>query len=75
MAPQLERGQMQPLVSQRKRPTVVAEVSLELQDLLLESLPVPVAAETEQLQRVRQLAVGKAVHREPLGLVVVRHLG
>ena len=53
MAPQLERGQMQPLVSQRKRPTVVAEVCLELQDLLLESLPVPVAAETEQLQRVR----------------------
>lgn len=75
MAPQLERGQMQPLVSQSERPTVVVEIRLELQDLLLESLPVPVAAETEQLQRVRELAVGEAVHREPLRLVVVCHLG
>ena len=75
MAPQLDRGQMQPLVSQNDSPTIVVEVRLELQHLLLQSLPVPVAAQTQQLQRVWHLAVGKAVHREPLGLVVVRHLG
>lgn len=75
MAPQLDSGQMQPPVSHAAAPTVVAEVRLELQHLLLEALPVPVAAETEQLQRVRQLAVGEAVHREPLRVVVVRHLG
>lgn len=75
MAPQLDSGQMQPPISHTDVPTVIAEVRLELQHLLLEALPVPVAAETEQLQRVRQLAVGKAVHREPLYVVVVRHLG
>lgn len=75
MAPQLDSGQMQPPISHADVPTVIAEVRLELQHLLLEALPVPVAAETEQLQRVWQLAVGKAVHREPLCVVVVRHLG
>ena len=75
MAPQLDSGQMQPPIRHTDVPTVIAEVRLELQHLLLEALPVPVAAETEQLQRVRQLAVGKAVHREPRCVVVVRHLG
>ena len=55
MAPQLDSGQMQPPISHTDVPTVIAEVRLELQHLLL--------------------AVGKAVHREPLCVVVVRHLG
>ena len=75
MAPQLDSGQMQPRVREPLRPTVVAEVRLELQHLLLQSLPVPVTAEAEQFQRVWQLAVGEAVHRELPCVVVVAHLG